>query len=159
MIVTIPAGSIVHHDPPYTSASPLDLGEATFDPATSTYHAAAAFNNIVITDTRAGNLGFNASVVSSAFSNGSGGTFSGAYSGLTGLVADQVSGNLLNAADVTVTNDAPNTDGLDVAKVFATYPAGHALGSVGLHGTFGIADVPTSVTPGTYTTTVTFTAL
>ncbi|WP_028050625.1 Ig-like domain-containing protein [Cellulomonas sp. URHD0024] len=158
VIVTIPAGSIVITTP-YTPAAPLDLGNAVFDSATSTYHAAAAFNGIVITDTRAGNLGFNASVVSSAFTNGSGGTFSGGYSGLTGLAADAIAGNLLNPADVTVSNHAPLTDGLDVPKVFATYPAGHALGSVGLHGTFGIAGVPTSVPAGTYTSTVTFTAV
>ncbi|WP_421742194.1 Ig-like domain repeat protein [Cellulomonas sp.] len=158
VVVTIPAGSIIITTP-YTPAAPLDLGEATFDAATSTYNAQAPFNNIVITDTRAGNLGFNASVVSSAFTNGTGGTFSGGLSGLTGLDAVQVGGNLLDADDVTLTNHAPALDGLDVPKVFATYPSGLGLGSVLINGSFGIAQVPTSVPAGLYTATVTFTAV
>ena len=156
--VAIPAGAI-SITTPYTPAAPLALGTAVLDPEFSTYSASAPFENIVITDTRAGNLGFNASVVSGAFTNAAGETFGGIYAGLTDLTKTQVAGNALLATDVTVTNHAPATDGLDVPKVFASYPANKATGTAHLQGTFGIDQVPTSVKPGLYTATVTFTAV
>ena len=156
--VSIPAGTIAITTP-YTPAAPLALGTAVLDPADSTYSASAAFNDIVITDTRAGNLGFNASVVSGAFINGAGESFGGIHAGLTDLSATQVAGNALLATDIVKTNHAPFVDGLDVPKVFATYPAGKSVGTAHLRGTFGIDQVPTSVKPGLYTATVTFTAV
>ena len=156
--VTIPQGAITITTP-YTPANPLDLGTAVLDPATSTYSTSAAFNDIVITDTRAGNLGFTASVVSSPFTGVGASTFGGQYAGLTGVAATQVVGNALLASDIVATNNAPFTVGLATPKVFATYPAGHSTGSAHLAGTFGVSNVPTSVSPGTYTATVTFTAV
>ena len=156
--VTIPAGAIFITTP-YTPAVPLALGTAVLDPTDSTYSASAPFENIVITDTRAGNLGFTASVVSGAFTNAAGDTFGGIYAGLTNLSATQVDGNALLASSITVGNHAPFYDGLDVPKVFARYPANRATGTAHLQGTFGIDQVPTSVKPGLYTTTVTFTAV
>ena len=159
VVVTIPVGAITITTP-YTPASPLDLTTAVLDPQTSTYSASAPFTGIVITDTRAGNLGFTASVVAGDFTNGAA-TFGGNYAGLTGLVATQVTGNALLASDVSVTDHAPFTDGLGSVKTFATYPAGatHPVGTANLAGVFGIASVPSSVIPGTYTSTVTFTAI
>ncbi|NTW39470.1 MAG: Ig-like domain repeat protein, partial [Cellulomonadaceae bacterium] len=154
--VSIPAGTI-SITTPYTPAAPLALGTAVLDPSDSTFSASAPFENIVITDTRAGNLGFNASVVSGSFVNAAGESFGGGYAGLTDLSATQVVGNALLASDVIVTNHVPATDGLDVPKVFASYPANRATGTAHLQGTFGIDQVPTSVKPGLYTATVTFT--
>ena len=74
-------------------------------------------------------------------------------------MADQVAGNALQAGNVTLTNHAPSTDGLDVPKVFATYGAGQPLGTAHIEGVFGVDQVPTSVAPGLYTATVTFTAV
>ena len=156
--VDIPVGAI-SITTPYTPASPLALGTAVLDPADSTYSASAPFEDIVITDTRSGNLGFTASVVSGAFTTTGGGSFPGLHAGLTGLAADQVSGNALLAGDVVLTDHAPFTDGLATPKVFASYAAGKALGTAHLEGTFGIDQVPTSVVPGLYTATVTFTAV
>jgi hypothetical protein len=156
--VTIPVGAI-SITTPYTPEAPLHLGTAVLDAADSTYSASAAFENIVITDTRAGNLGFTASVVSGAFTNAASETFGGVYAGLTDLTATQVAGNALLATDVVRTNHVPFVDGLDVPKVFATYPAGKPVGTAHLQGTFGIDQVPTSVKPGLYTATVTFTAV
>jgi hypothetical protein len=160
VVVTIPVGTLTITTP-YTPASPLDLSTAVLDTATSTYSASAPFNDIVINDTRSGQLGFTASVVAGAFTGGAGGTdaFSGSYAGLTGLAATQVVGNALLATNVDLTNHAPATDGLDVPKVFAVYGAHQALGTAKIAGTFGIAQVPSSVTPGSYTSTVTFTAV
>ncbi|NUU16550.1 Ig-like domain repeat protein [Cellulomonas humilata] len=155
--VDIPVGAI-SITTPYTPSNPLALGTAVLDPADSTYSASAAFEDIVITDTRAGNLGFTASVVSGPFTSAAG-SFSGLHAGLTGLVADQVAGNALQAGNVTLTNHAPASDGLDVPKVFATYGAGQPLGTAHIEGVFGVDQVPTSVAPGLYTATVTFTAV
>lgn len=155
--VTIPAGAITITTP-YTPTAPLSLGTAVLDPADATYSASAAFEDIVITDTRAGNLGWTASVVSGAFTNGAS-SFPGIHSGLTSLAAQQVTGNALQASNVVVTNHAPFTDGLGTPKVFATYAAGQQIGTAHIEGVFGIDQVPTSVAPGLYTATVTFTAV
>lgn len=158
VVVTIPVGEI-SITTPYTPEAPLDLGTAVLDTADSTYSASAPFGDIVITDTRAGNLGFTASVVSSSFVSASSDSFSGIFAGLTDLAATQVSGNALQASNVTLTNHVPAADGLDIPKVFAQYNAGLPLGTAQIAGTFGIDQVPTSVTPGLYTATVTFTAV
>ena len=155
--VDIPVGAITITTP-YTPSSPLHLGTALLDPADSTYSASAAFDSIVITDSRAGNLGFTASVVSGAFINGAS-SFPGSHAGLTDLAAEQVVGNALQHTNVVLTDHAPFTDGLGTPKVFAAYAAGQSIGTAQLHGTFGIDGVPTSVTPGLYTATVTFTAI
>lgn len=156
--VEIPVGAITITSP-YTPAAPLELGTAILDTADSTYSASAPFNDIVITDTRSGNLGFTASVISSAFAGPGGESFPAVHAGLTGLVATQVAGNALQASDVVLTDHAPFTDGLAAPKVFATYAAGTSLGTVDIDGVFGVDQVPTSVKPGLYTATVTFTAV
>jgi hypothetical protein len=156
--VSIPLGAITITTP-YSPAAPLALGTATLDPNSSTYSASKPFGDIVITDSRSGNLGFTAKVVSGSFTNAAGSTFGGNYAGLTGLVATQVSGNALQAGNVVLTNHVPFTDGLATAKVFATYAAGQSIGTAKIAGTFGLDKVPSSVTPGLYTATVTLTAV
>ena len=163
--VVIPAGAIAITTP-YTAASPLSLGTAVLDSATSTYSASAKFGDatdpakaIKITDTRSASTGWVATVLCGDFSNGTATTFSGKYAGLTDLKAVQVSGNALLATDVAVTNHPAFTDGLASAKTFATYaPAAVNLGTAQLDGTFAVSHVPTSVTPGTYTAKLVFTA-
>jgi hypothetical protein len=160
--VTIPQG-VLTITTPYTPTAPLSLGTAVLDSADSTYSASATFGTasagyITITDTRSGNLGWAASLVSGAFSNGSS-SFPGSHAGLTGLSAVQVAGNALQASNVALTNHAPFTDGLGTLKQFASYAAGLPTGTANITGTFGVDQVPTSITPGTYTATVTFTAV
>ncbi|GAA3794515.1 Ig-like domain-containing protein [Cellulomonas soli] len=154
----IPVGTITLTTP-YTPTSPLALGTAVLDPADSTYSASAPFEGIVITDTRAGNLGWTASVVSGAFTSAGGDSFDGGHAGLTGLAATQVAGNALLATDVVVSDNAPFTVGLATPKVFASYPAARSLGTAHLAGVFGVDQVPSSVAPGLYTATVTLTAV
>ncbi|MBU4335600.1 MAG: Ig-like domain-containing protein, partial [Actinobacteria bacterium] len=162
--VDIPAGAITITTP-YTEASPLSLGIAVLDSSDSTYSASAKFGDatdaakaIKITDTRAGSTGFVAQVQSGDFTNGTS-TFGGKYAGLTGVQAIQLAGNALQATDIVPTDHVAYTDGLESAKVFATYhPAVPTLGTALLEGTFSVDQVPSSVTPGTYTATVIFTA-
>lgn len=171
--VVIPVG-VLSITTPYTPANPLALGTALLDPTTATYSASTQFGTaadpdgagpltvgqgfITISDTRAGNLGFTASVLAGPFSNGTS-SFPGIHAGLTGLTKLQVTGNALQAADVTVTNTPPFAPGLGVPRVFANYPAGKPIGTANLTGMFGVDKIPTSVSPGTYTSTVTFTAV
>ncbi|WP_448631234.1 Ig-like domain repeat protein [Cellulomonas soli] len=157
VLVTVPVGTI-SLTTPYTPTSPLDLGTAVLDPADSTYSASGALKDIVITDSRAGNLGFTASVVSGAFLSGSS-TFGGEYAGLTDLVATQVAGNALQAGDVTVTDNAPTAPGLATPKVFASYGAGKTIGTARIDGVFRVDQVPSSVTPGQFAATVTFSVI
>jgi Bacterial Ig-like domain (group 3) len=160
VVVTIPIGTITITTP-YTPGAPLNLGTAVLDPADSTYSASAAFNNIVITDTRNGDPGFTASVVSGTFT-GTGGqstTFGGNYAGLTGLGVTQLPSDAMLSSNVHVTNNAPFTPGLGTSRVFATYAAGLPGGTTQIDGTFGIDQVPSSVAAGQYTATVTFTAV
>lgn len=160
--VAIPQGALTITTP-YTPESPLALGTATLDTSDSTYWARATFGTAVdgyisITDSRAGNLGWSASLMAGAFSNGSS-NFPGLHAGLTELSALQVGGNALQSGDVTLTNHAPFTDGLGEFKEFASYDAGLPTGTTNITGIFGVDQVPTSITPGTYTSTVTFTAI
>ncbi len=155
--VDIPPGAIVITTP-YTPTNPLYLGVAVLNPTTSTYSASAAFDKVVISDTRAGNLGFTASLIAGTFTNGTG-TFPGSHAGFTGVTAGQVAGNAMQASNVVVTNTAPFAPGLGTLREFARYAPGQPTGSVNVTATFGIAGVPTSVQPGLYTSTVTFTAV
>ena len=155
--VTIPGGVIVITTP-YTPQNPLYLGVAVLDPATSTYSAAQVFNGITVTDSRAGNLGFTASVIAGDFINGPN-SFSGAHAGFTNVAAQQVPGNAMQASNVVPTNTVAFAPGIGTQRTFATYAAGLPTGSVNMTATFSIAKVPTSVQPGLYTSTVTFTAV
>jgi hypothetical protein len=157
VVVTIPVG-VITITTPYTPSNPLDLGTAVLDQLDSTYSASAALNGIVVTDTRAGNLGWTAQVIAGPFSNGTS-TFPGAHAGLTGVTAVQVAGNALQATNVVESDTTPFAPGLGSPRTFATYAAGLSAGSVQMDGVFGIDSVPTSITPGLYTSLVTFTAV
>ena len=155
--VVIPQGAL-QITTPYTVAAPLHLGTATLDAATSTYFASAPLNGITITDTRAGNLGWTASLVSTSFANGSS-TFPGSRAGFVGVTPVQVAGNALQATNVVPTNNPANAPGLGGSRVFATYAPNQSTGSVNVNGTFEVKGIPTSLPFGTYTATVTFTAV
>lgn len=166
--VVIPTG-VLTITTPYTPAAPLSLGTAVLDATDSTYSSSATFGTpgsgpgqgyITVTDTRAGNLGWQASLIAGAFSNGTS-SFGGNHAGLTNLSVIPVVGNALQASNVSVSNHPAFTDGLGTLKQFASYPSGATFptGTANLSGLFSIDQVPTSITPGTYTSVVTFTAL
>jgi hypothetical protein len=157
VIVEIPVGAITITTP-YTPDNPLDLGVAVLDQGDSTYSASAPFDRVTITDTRAGQLGFTASLVAGPFANGTE-TFPGQHAGFENVTAVQVAGNALQASNVTTTSTPAFTPGIGSPTVFATYPAGNALGSVEVTANFTVDQIPTSVAPGVYTSTVTFTAI
>lgn len=163
--VTIPDGTLTITTP-FTAANPLDLGTATLDDATSTWQtpvtnfgsATDQSKAIQIVDRRSGAPGFTAQVSSTAFQSGPQ-SFSAAHLGLVNLATHQVTGNPLLAGDVTVTNIPSNTPGLSAsAQTFATYPAGKSDGTAWISGDLDLHGVESSVQPGTYRATLTFTA-
>jgi hypothetical protein len=110
--LTIPSGSLSITSQTVPVALPWSFGRVVTTRAT-------------VADTRAGNLGFTVSLALAR----PGGSIALA----TGLHAEQVPGNGLQATDVRVT-----PAGLAVARhpfAVATYPPGLGLGSVGLSGT------------------------
>lgn len=157
VVVTIPTGSL-SITTPYIVGRPLDLGPADLDQSTSTFAAGARIDGIAVTDTRAGNQGFAASVSSSRFTSSNGDSFGAARAGFVDVAADQVEGNAMRASDVRVVQVPPRAPGLGPARVFASYPAGISVGTVRLHGRLVVTGVPSSVRSGQYRATLTFTA-
>lgn len=158
VVLTIPSGALTITSP-YSATRPLDLGRADVDQSTSTFASGARIDDIVITDTRAGNQGFTASVSSSRFVSPDGGSFPATRAGFVDVVADQVPGNALRARDVRVVDTRPGSPGLGSPRVFARYPAGVSIGTVHVHGTLAVTGVPSSVRAGRYLATLTFTAV
>lgn len=160
--VAIPAGSLTITTP-WTTATPLNLGTAVLDSATSTWStpvttfasASDQSKAIQVVDTRAGVPGFTAQVASTDFANGPQ-SFPVSHMGLVNVAAHQVDGNAIKAADVVTSNVASLSGS---AQTFAAYhPASSTLGTAWISGDLDLKGVPTSVQPGTYTATLTFTA-
>ncbi|MBN9326694.1 MAG: hypothetical protein BGO38_00515 [Cellulomonas sp. 73-145] len=159
---TIPTGSLVITTP-WSTATPLNLGTAVLDSATSTWSTpvttfASATDQskaIQVVDTRAGAPGFTAQVSSTDFKNGTQ-SFPVSFMGLVNVAAHQVANNAIQAAGVVTSNVASLSGS---AQTFATYhPASSTLGTAWISGDLSLKGVPTSVQPGTYTATLTFTA-
>jgi hypothetical protein len=169
---TVAAGTITITTP-YSPTNPLNLGTFQLNGSGTLLSASAPFGNttntgseIFVTDTRAGDSNWTASVQSGNFTSPASPTtpIDGQNAGLVGLTVQPVAGNALTAGNVTVTNNpsgtAPivsgGTQGIGGAKhTFAATTAG-GDGSVGFTGTFTL-NAPTSTGAGLYTGTVTFT--
>jgi Tol biopolymer transport system component len=168
---TVPVGTLLISTP-YTAANPFNIGTLQLAPDGSELSASASFGSaaspssgITITDTRAGDLPWAASLSGSDFVSGAN-TFSSTHLGFTGVTPSYVSGNALNAATKPVItkdipapgpNDAPSASepGLSsTPHTFAT--AAHGAGTVYLYGTLGLT-LPTATRAGVYNTTITFT--
>jgi hypothetical protein len=172
--VTVPAGSLVISTP-WTPANPFDLGTMALDPTGTYLHTSAAFgtpslpgDGVTITDTRAGDLAWTASVTSSDFANGSN-LINACNLGFTGVTPVQIGANALGTpAKPVLTTDVPNGGSGGIAApggvcstglaagphAFAT--AAHGAGSVNIVGAMDLY-APTSTPAGTYMATVTFT--
>jgi hypothetical protein len=110
----------------------------------STVRGGAAIADVVITDTRAGNLGFAASVTVGTVRRDGVWSGRGSRVGLVGVHTVQVPGNALRARDVTGIDIVPGDPGLGLPRVFATYPAGlstgtaRVLGRLEVHSAVGV---------------------
>lgn len=174
--VTIPPGTLTITTP-YTPTNPFNLGTATLNPGQGTYSATAPFGSstdpgagVTITDTGIGENTWTASASVTDFTNGGTDSINGQNLTFTGVQPSYITGNAYGtgAGDIvidtqTVTNDgtvyaagAAGSDGLKGGPhQFANSTAAGA-GSVYVYGNLNLT-APSSVTPGTYTATLTFT--
>jgi hypothetical protein len=192
--VTVPSNGTLTISTPYTASHPFDLGTMTLDPNGLYYSASAAFGStasaplptvdpaatpavsnggvnggVAIVDTRAGDLGWTASVVADAFTDGGTNAISPENLAFTGVVPGYVPGNKLQPGSVTTHElgsnwnggngyaaGATGNDGLGARRSFADAAAGLSVGSVYVDGTLTLR-APTSTPAGLYSTTLTFT--
>lgn len=187
VVVTIPTGAITITTPytpehpldlgtaqldpatsTYYASVPFGDGTMLAGPDAIVGTADDVYSGIQIVDTRTGQLGFTASVIASDFTTPDdepgAPSFGGNRAGLVNLHPVQLGGNALQATDITTTDRpaAPiatldGTGGLSATTQFASYPAGKSLGTARITGVFELKGIPTSVEPGLYTSTVTFT--
>jgi len=163
--VDVPVGALIINTP-YTPAAPLVLPAMTLNQAGNQLSSNKAFANIVVTDTRSGDLPWTATALSSNLNDGQNNpnsTINAQNVGLTGLVAT-TSANYLGkvtttdnaAADPAVAPLAGGSQGLGgtLDHTFATTTIGR--GTTTMNGTMTI-NAPTSTEAGTFKGTVTFT--
>jgi hypothetical protein len=173
VIVTIPEGTLTITTP-YTAGNPLDLGNAVLDQATSTWNsdsdpltpgyqktvftdASDADHAIQVLEARPGNPGWKAYVKSTNFVNGAS-QIPASYLGLTDVTKHAVTGSNIVLADVTP-NDVPSLSDT-TAQQFAKFvpTTDNETGSVLFSANIALSGVPSSVQPGLYRATLTFTA-
>lgn len=179
----IPAGTLTITTP-YSPTNPFNLGTATLNAAAGTFSASAPFGSsthptegITITDTGIGENTWTASAEATNFTNGGDGSYADDISAenltFTQVTPGYLAGNqygtaATNGGTIAVdTNDLDNgatvyaagaigTQGLaGEAHAFAT-SAAPGTGSVYVYGKLNLV-APSSVTPGVYTATLTFT--
>lgn len=159
--VTIPPGSLtITSTAPAAPALPVpnDAGSGR-DRTSKPSSIRLGLADAVITDTRAGNLGFTASVVAGPIVDGSGRQYSSSHAGLVHLDAGQVPGNALRARDVRVRDARPGAPGLGVPRAFARYPAGLSTGTVRVQGDLVVAGLPARARVEWLRTALTFTVM
>jgi hypothetical protein len=181
--VDIPAGTLTITTP-YSPTNPFDLGTATLNPGAGTYTASAPFGSssqpgqgITITDTGIGENSWTASAEATNFTNGGDGGNGDAINAenltFTQVTPAYISGNeygtagtnggaiAVNTADVGnngVVYAASTSGSEGLAGVPHTFASSSAAGtgSVHVYGRLNLV-APSSVTPGEYTATLTFT--
>jgi hypothetical protein len=176
-VATVPAGSLVISTP-YLAANPFNLGTMVLNAAGTQYTTTAAFGNagspasgVTITDTRAGGLGWTASLQSGVFTNNTVlpvGVINGGNLGFAGVAPQYIAGNALNVAPGNVVsvfdNVAPAValgssavaPALSLANPQKFASAAIGAGSVNVTGLFTL-NAPSSIPAGLYGGTVTFT--
>jgi hypothetical protein len=166
--VTVPVGTLVISTP-YTSSNPLDLGTMALDPSGTFFTANAAFNGIVVTDTRSGVGGVNTytvSALSSPLSDGAshpGSIINAENVGLTGVTGVGSNGfagtptyHANAAANPPVAPGDGGSLGLGGTTAHDVFDVTNSVGTFTAHGTLTI-NAPTSTEAGLFTGTITFT--
>jgi hypothetical protein len=177
--VTVPAGSLTITTP-YTATNPFNLGTAALDPSQGFFTASAQFgatsdtgsgySGVTVTNTRAGDSGWNAyAQVTNFTQTGGTGVINAQNLAFTSVSPAYVSGDAISATNpITTTNVtsssvyAPAATGQDglatVPHLFASKAAaGGDTGTVGIYGTLTLR-APSSTPAGTYGAVLTFTA-
>jgi hypothetical protein len=165
---TVPTGTLVLSTP-YTT-TPLNLGTMALNSGLTEYSATATYGNITVVDTRAGDLPWTLTGLSSNLSDGGsnpGSIICSQNVGLTGLTATGSGGF---AGTVTTTNNpvpstpvAPSggacagTSGLGGTTAHTIAAATAGLGTVTLSGGTLTLIAPTSTEPSIFKGTITYT--
>jgi hypothetical protein len=170
---TVPVGTLMITTP-YTQSAPLNLGTLTLgiDPVTSVleFTASGSFQNIVVTDTRAGGAGWSVMAQSSDLTDGTGhgnGIIDSQDVGLTGVTG--VAGPGFAGAVTITQNPAADPAALPGAALLPAGDQGLGLtphliattpgtgdGTYTLNGTLTL-NAPSSTESGAYSGTIVFT--
>jgi hypothetical protein len=141
----------------------VDLGTLALNSGNSLLVSAPKdINPVTVTDTRAGNLGWNVNGTVADFTSGSN-QISSANLGWTPKVISQDSVQTVTAGAVVapgagIAAGAASTAGLKSASLLGSAVAGKSIGTAQL-GASLVLQAPTSTKPGTYNTTLTLTAI
>ncbi|MBV9592918.1 MAG: Ig-like domain repeat protein, partial [Actinobacteria bacterium] len=161
---TVPVGTLVINTP-YSAQNPLNLGTLALSADSKVFSASASFNNIVVTDTRAGNLPWTVSALASPLTDGGTNPNSSINPENLGLTTIQATpgtgftGTITptdNAAANAVAPDDAGSLGLGGTTAHTVAKADHGLGTVTMKGTLAL-NAPSSTEPGLFTGTITFT--
>lgn len=155
---TVSPGSLVISVPNSQVALPAPL----LNNDGSLFVTSGALQTITVTDNRAGNPGWTLSGVASAFTNGTS-QISAENLGWTPKLVDESTGQSITlGATVAPANGVPASDtgtaGLAKSQTLATAAKGAGLGTAHVGASLAL-NVPTTTTAGTYTSTLTLTAI
>ena len=170
---TVPAGTLAVSTP-YTAAHPFNVGTLALDGSGTILTSHALFGgagldptnanaDIIVTDTRAGNLNWTLQAQSTNLQDATSDVINGQNVGLTGLGSHPApgfnTGGLVgfdNPAANGVAPADPGNLGLGGSIKHDVAQATHGIGTVGIYGTLTL-NAPTSTPAGIYTGTLTFT--
>jgi hypothetical protein len=152
--VVVPTGSLT-----LTSAAggAVNLGTATLDTTARFWESTGTLSALTVQDTRASATTWSLSIVSSSFVSGAN-TFPGSNVGITPTSTSHTTDTAPVLGSVVAPRGGSGNNGIGVSRTFATSASSANLGQAVLSGNLKIS-VPTSQTPGTYTGTLTITAL
>ncbi|HEY0869636.1 MAG TPA: hypothetical protein VGD55_04510 [Acidothermaceae bacterium] len=170
---TVPAGTLTVSTP-YTTAHPFNVGTLALDTSGTFLTTHAVFGgaglvasdpnaDIIVTDTRAGDLNWTLQAQSSNLTDATADIINSQNVGLTGLGSHPAPGfntaglvGFNNAAATGVAPAAAGNLGLGGAIKHDVAQATAGIGTVGIYGTLTL-NAPTSTTAGIYVGTITFT--
>jgi hypothetical protein len=147
LVISVPDGQVTLPSPTLDSAGDLFTTTGTLKPVT-------------VTDTRAGNPGWTVSGQVNDFSDGQSHAISGENLGWTPTVVDNSTVQTVTlGASVSAANGvAPGDNGTAGLKQSRTLATGTGLGTTHLSASL-VLNVPTTTVAGTYTATLTLTAI
>ncbi|WP_030438100.1 Ig-like domain-containing protein [Actinoplanes subtropicus] len=147
------------------STDPVVLPDPALASDASKLTTAGNLNSLTVTDTRAGNLGWNVSGQVSDFSDGKSHSINAANLGWTPKVVDKspsqtvTAGAQVNPADAIAPGAAaPSGVGLASSRTLAAAAAGAGMGTAHVSASVAL-QAPTTTVAGTYSATLTITAI
>jgi hypothetical protein len=153
--VVVPNGSLALTT---TATGAINLGTAVLDASAKFWESTGALSAVTVVDTRGGASGWTVSIVSGNFTSG-GNSFTGANLGVTpSITAGYTTDVSPVAGSVVAPRGGSNNAGLSVSRTFAASATGANTGKATIGGSLKLS-VPTSQAPGTYSGTLTITAL